>query len=80
MSPFETYVLRVTEYDFEQDAEKYVPTARETEYLYSTFSVNALSQEHAMSILSDRVGWHIKSVQFIGEDAEINVYSPPDSL
>jgi hypothetical protein len=70
---FNTYVLRVLQYDFTMDGGKYVPTTREIEYLYSPFTVLAYDTIDAMNKVSDRVGWCISECEFLegGEDESL---------
>ena len=65
MSPYQTFIVRVLEYDFEWLGEPFVPNAREEKYLFSPFVVQAIDKEDAINKVSDRTGWCIKKAIFL---------------
>lgn len=63
---YETYMLRVIEYDWEIDGENCMPTdLRTLQYLARPFVVQAGSEEEAINIVTERTGWLIKHAEFM---------------
>lgn len=65
MTPFKPFIVKVTQWDFEQDGEIYQPSAREQANLDRPFVVMCASEEEALNEVTSRTGWCIKEAIFL---------------